>query len=65
MSCEEIFPMQERFYQEEYQRIPMLDELCARYGDPENRRVYMMSRDVEGRWLEMHARVTGIKPPID
>jgi hypothetical protein len=38
---------------------------CARYGDPENRRVYMMSRDVEGRWLEMHARVTGIKPPID
>ena len=57
--------MQERLYQEEYQRIPMLDELCARYGDPGNRRVYMMSRDVEVRWLEMHARATGIKSPID
>jgi hypothetical protein len=41
--------MQERLYQEEYQRISMLDEFCARYGDPGNRRVYMMSRDVEGR----------------
>ncbi|HEY1505871.1 MAG TPA: radical SAM protein [Stellaceae bacterium] len=65
MSCEEIFVMQERHYQEEYARIPMLDELCARYGDRENRRVYMMSRDVEGRWLEMHSGATGIRPPID
>lgn len=65
MSCEDIFRMQERRYQEEYQRVPMLDELCARYGDRDNRRVYMMSRDVEGRWLEMHARATGTKPPID
>ena len=65
MSCEEIFLMQERRYQDDYQRIPMLDELRARYGDRDNRRVYMMSRDVEGRWLDLHARATGIKPPID
>jgi hypothetical protein len=65
MSCEEIFLMQERLYQKEYQHIPMLDELCARYGDVENRHVYMMSRDVEGRWLDMHVRPTGIKRPID
>jgi len=25
----------------------------------------MMSRDVEGRWLDMHQRETGAKPPID
>jgi hypothetical protein len=37
---------------------------CIR-GDPTHRRVYMMSRDVEGRWLDMHERETGAKPPID
>jgi hypothetical protein len=64
-SCEEIFAAQERLYQDEYARIPTLGELCARHGDQGNRRVYMMSRDVERRWLAMHARATGIKPPID
>jgi hypothetical protein len=64
-SCEEIFAEREREYQESYQRIPALDELCTRYGDPANRRIYMMSRDVEGRWIELHRRVTGTNPPID
>jgi hypothetical protein len=64
-SCEEIFAERERQYQESYRGIPELDELCSRYGDPENRRIYMTSRDVEGRWLEMHSRETGIRPPID
>ena len=47
------------------QRTPALDELCSRYGDPTNRKIYMMSRDVEGRWLDLHERATGTKPPID
>jgi hypothetical protein len=64
-SCEEIFAEREREYQESYRRFPSLDELCSRYGDPTNRRVYMMSRDVEGRWMDMHERETGVKPPID
>jgi hypothetical protein len=64
-SCEEIFAARERLYQESYRPIPSPAELCARYGDPESRKVYMMSRDVEGRWLDLHARETGIKPPID
>jgi hypothetical protein len=64
-SCEAIFAEREREYRESYQGIPALDELCARYGDPANRRVYMMSRDVEGRWLDRHHRETGTKPPID
>jgi hypothetical protein len=63
--CEEIFATRERDYQESYRDIPALDELSARYGDPANRRVYMMSRDVEGRWLDLHHRDTGAPKPID
>jgi len=36
-SCEEIFAEREPEYQESYQRIPALDELCSRYDDPTNR----------------------------
>ena len=64
-SCEEIFLAREREYQDSYRHIPALDELAARYGDTTNRRVYMMSRDVEGRWLDLHRRETGAAPPID
>jgi hypothetical protein len=64
-SCEEIFAERERQYQESYRLIPALDELCARYGDAANRKIYMMSRDVEGRWLDLHARAMGARPPID
>jgi hypothetical protein len=64
-SCDEIFAAQERLYQDDYRRIPALAELCARYGDPTSRKVYVMSRDVEGRWLDLHERETGIKTPVD
>ncbi|HUB15271.1 MAG TPA: radical SAM protein [Acetobacteraceae bacterium] len=64
-SCEQIFLSREREYQESYREIPALDELCSRYGDPTNRRIYMMSRDVEGRWLDLHQRETGASKPID
>jgi len=64
-SCEEIFATRAREYQESYRDVPPLDELCARYGDPANRRVYQMSRDVEGRWLDMLHRETGAAKPID
>ena len=61
----EIFVERERAYQEDYRRIPSLDELCSRYGDMTSRKVYAMSRDVEGRWLDLHERETGTKRPID
>jgi hypothetical protein len=48
-----------------YRGIPALDELCSRYGDPTNRKIYVMSRDVEGRWMAMHERETDAKAPID
>jgi hypothetical protein len=64
-SCEDIFAERERQYQESYRAVPPLAELCERYGDRENRRVYMMSRDVEGRWLDLHECETGAKPPLD
>jgi hypothetical protein len=64
-SCDEIFARREAEYRESYSAVPPLGELCARYGDPENRRIYMMSRDVEGRWLDLHQRATGAAKPID
>jgi hypothetical protein len=64
-SCQEIFTERERQYQESYRSIPVLDELCSRYGDSTNRKIYMMSRDVEGRWLDLHERTTGTRVPID
>jgi len=62
---EKIFAQRELEYQESYRAIPALDELCERYGNAENRRIYMMSRDVEGRWLDLHQRETGASKPID
>jgi hypothetical protein len=64
-SCEEIFVSREREYRESYRAIPALDELAARYADPNNRRVYQMSRDVEGKWHDLHHRETGTAKPID
>jgi hypothetical protein len=64
-SCDDIFAEREREYQDSYRRIPPLEELCARYGDPTSRKIYMMSRDVEGRWMDLHERETGAKTPID
>jgi hypothetical protein len=63
--CEEIFARRELEYRASYSAIPTLAELAERYGDPENRRIYMMSRDVEGRWLDLHQRETGGSKPID
>jgi hypothetical protein len=64
-SCEEVFAAREREYRNSYRATPALDELCARYGDRANRRVYIMSRDVEGRWLDLHQRQTGSSKPLD
>jgi hypothetical protein len=64
-SCEAIFLEREQDYRNSYTGIPGLDELRDRYGDPANRRVYMMSRDVEGKWLDLHHRATGMAKPID
>jgi hypothetical protein len=65
VSCAEIFATRQREYQESYRATPALDGLCTRYGDVTNRRIYMMSRDVEGRWLDLHQRETGAIKPID
>jgi hypothetical protein len=42
-----------------------MGELCERYGGPENRRIYMMTHDVEGRWLDHQQCETGTNKPID
>ena len=64
-SCEEVFAAQERLYQEGYGRMPSFEELCARYGDANGRKVYMLPRDLEQKWMDMHARETGVAIPPD
>jgi hypothetical protein len=64
-SCEEIFAEREQLYREEYRRMPSFEELCARFGDPDGRKVYMLPRDLEQKWMDMHQRETGIKIPLD
>jgi len=64
-SCEAIFAERERLYREDYSRMPSFEELCARHGDPDGREVYMLPRDLEQKWQDMHARETGIKIPLD
>jgi hypothetical protein len=64
-SCEEIFAEREQLYREEYRRMPSFEELCTRYGDPDGRKVYMLPRDLEQKWMDMHHHETGIKIPLD
>jgi hypothetical protein len=64
-SCEQIFAERERVYQEGYRRMPSLEELCARYGDLTGRKVYMLPRDVEQKWMDMYERDTGVRIPPD
>jgi len=45
--------------------MPSFEEPCARYGDPNGRKVYMLPRDLEQKWMDMHARVTGVEIPPD
>ena len=65
LSCGAIFAERERLYRENYARIPSLAELCERYGDPSGRSIYMLSRDLEQKWMDLHIRETGIRPPLD
>jgi hypothetical protein len=65
MSCEAVFTQRELEYQESYRAILSLGEQCERYGAPENSRIYMMSRDVEGKWLDLPHHATGTGKPID
>jgi hypothetical protein len=64
-SCEEIFAEREQAYRDDHRRMPGLDELCERYGDRHNRKVYMLSKDLECKWMDLHAQTTRIPIPLD
>jgi len=64
-SCEEVFAKQERLYRDDYRRMPPFEELCTRYGDPAGRKIYILPRDLEQKWMDMHERATGTKIPLD
>ncbi len=65
-ACEAVFTQRELEYQESYRAILSLGEQCERYGDSgEQSPIYMMSRDVEGKWLDLPHHATGTGKPID
>lgn len=64
-SCEKIFDTQERAYRDGYRAIPSFEELCARYGDRDGRKIYVLPRDLEDKWMYLHERETGVRPPPD
>jgi hypothetical protein len=64
-SCDEVFAAQERVYHDGYRRMPSFEELCVRYGDRDGRKVYLLPRDLEDKWMAMHARDTGVPVPPD
>jgi hypothetical protein len=65
LTCEEIFAEREQAYRADYRRMPEFEELCARYGDPNGRKIYILPRDLEQKWMDMHARETGMRIPLD
>jgi hypothetical protein len=65
MSCDEIFDERSELYQTDYQRVPSLEELCSRYGDPNGDRIYMLSRDLEQKWMAHHHHETATPFPLD
>src|SRR5262249_3018662 len=65
LSCEQIFEEQERIYREGYRQMPSSEELCARYGDPLGRKIYMLPRDLDDKWMYTHQRETGVTVPPD
>jgi hypothetical protein len=65
LACDTISADLERRYRDEYRQVPGLDELFDRYGDLGGSKIYMLSRDLEQKWMDMHERETGIKAPPD
>jgi hypothetical protein len=56
MSCDEIVAYLEERTRAAYAAIPSPVELCERYGDPSNTRIYMFQEDMERKWLDLHLK---------
>jgi hypothetical protein len=54
MSCDEIVAGLEKKTRAAYAAIPSRAELCERYGDPSNARIYMFKDEIERKWLDLH-----------
>ena len=52
MSCEAILAELENRTREAYAAIPSRHELCERYGDASNTKVYMFLDNIESKWLD-------------
>jgi hypothetical protein len=56
MSCDAIVAEYRSRTQAAYAAIPSLTELCERYGDRNDRRVYILQRCIQMKWLDLHLR---------
>jgi len=63
LSCDEIFAEKEQECRENYRRMPGIDELCTRYADPNDRRIYMLDSDLERKWMDRHRLATSSGAP--
>jgi hypothetical protein len=54
MSCDDIVAELEEKTHQAYAAIPSRAELCEKYGDPSNTRIYMFRNDIERKWLDLH-----------
>jgi hypothetical protein len=56
MTCDEIVMELETATREEYAAIPSRLELCEKYADPTNEKVYMFRWDVESLWVDRYLK---------
>jgi hypothetical protein len=56
MSCDDIVAKYEMRTRAAYAAMPDLHELSARYGDKNDRRLYVLQRCIEMKWLDMYLR---------
>lgn len=58
MGCEEILAELEIRTRNAYSKIPSRRELCQRFGDVSNERVYMFRHDIERKWFNTHLQAS-------
>ena len=52
-NCEEVYEQYLLRYNMMYNLLPEMTELCSRYGDRENERIYFLS-ELERKWVELY-----------
>ncbi len=59
-SCEEVYEHYLLRYSTIYNMLPEMTELCSRYGDRENAKIYFLS-ELERKWVELYLDETRLR----